>query len=76
VRECAVLAVEDENRLTTLAAYVVLRDNQSASAASTEQLQRFVKDRLLPFKYPRRVEYLESLRRPVQERLIARLHAL
>jgi benzoate-CoA ligase family protein len=61
VRECAVLAVEDENRLMTLAAWVVLRDNQSASPATTEQLQKFVKDRLLPFKYPRRVDYLESL---------------
>jgi benzoate-CoA ligase family protein len=61
VHECAVLAVEDENRLTTLAAYVVLRGNQSGSAATTEQLQKFVKERLLPFKYPRRVEYLESL---------------
>jgi acetyl-CoA synthetase len=61
VRECAVLAVEDENRLMTLAAWVVLRDNQSGSPATTEQLQKFVKDRLLPFKYPRRVDYLESL---------------
>jgi benzoate-CoA ligase family protein len=61
VRECVVLAVEDENRLTTIAAYVVLRDNQPRSSATTQQLQKFVKDRLLPFKYPRRVEYLESL---------------
>jgi benzoate-CoA ligase family protein len=61
VRECVVVAVEDENRLTTLAAYVVLRGNQRGNAATTEQLQEFVKDRLLPFKYPRRVEYLESL---------------
>jgi acetyl-CoA synthetase len=61
VRECVVLAVEDENHLTTLAAYVVLRDKQPGNSATTEQLQKFVKDRLLPFKYPRRVEYLESL---------------
>jgi len=39
----------------------VLRDSQAGSAATTEQLQKFVKDRLLPFKYPRRVEYLASL---------------
>jgi acyl-coenzyme A synthetase/AMP-(fatty) acid ligase len=61
VHECVVLAVQDENRLTTLAAYVVLRDNQRGSAATTEQLQKFVKERLLPFKYPRRVQYLERL---------------
>jgi benzoate-CoA ligase family protein len=61
VRECAVLAVEDENHLMTLAAYVVLRDNQSGNAVTTEHLQKFVKEKLLPFKYPRRVEYLGSL---------------
>jgi len=61
VHECVVLGLEDENRLMTLAAYVVLRDSQAGSAATTEQLQKFVKDRLLPFKYPRRVEYLASL---------------
>jgi acetyl-CoA synthetase len=27
----------------------------------TEELQKFVKDKLLPFKYPRRVEYLQTL---------------
>jgi acetyl-CoA synthetase len=61
VRECVVLAVEDETHLTTLAAYVVLRDNQPGDPGTTQQLQKFVKDRLLPFKYPRRVEYLDSL---------------
>jgi len=61
VHECVVLAVQDENRLITLVAYVVLHDNQRGSAVTTEQLQKFVKERLLPFKYPRRVKYLESL---------------
>jgi acyl-coenzyme A synthetase/AMP-(fatty) acid ligase len=61
VRECAVLAVEDENRLTTIAAYVALREGRNADAALTSELQRFVKERLLPFKYPRRIEYIASL---------------
>jgi benzoate-CoA ligase len=29
--------------------------------ASSEELQRFVKERLAPFKYPRWVEFVESL---------------
>jgi benzoate-CoA ligase family protein len=60
VRECAVLAVEDENRLTTIAAFVALKEGQ-ADDAMTSELQKFVKDRLLPLKYPRRVHYLDSL---------------
>jgi acyl-coenzyme A synthetase/AMP-(fatty) acid ligase len=63
IRECAVLAVQDENHLTTIAAYVALRDMQEADSAMTQRLQNFVKERLLPYKYPRRVEYLESLPR-------------
>jgi acyl-coenzyme A synthetase/AMP-(fatty) acid ligase len=61
IRECAVLAVDDENRLTTLAAFVALRDASRADAATTSELQRFVKERLLPYKYPRVVRYVPEL---------------
>jgi benzoate-CoA ligase family protein len=61
IRECAVLAVEDSNRLTTLTAFVALRPGERAGAAMTRDLQEFVKRRLLPYKYPRHVEYLEGL---------------
>jgi acetyl-CoA synthetase len=61
VRECAVLAVEDANRLTTVAAFVVLSVPVDDEAAMTAALQRFVKSRLLPYKYPRFVLYVENL---------------
>ena len=61
MRECAVLAVDDANRLTTLAAFVVLHDARRTPAATTAALQRFVKSRLLPYKYPRIVRYLDAL---------------
>ena len=61
VRECAVLAVDDENRLKTLAAFVALRDPDIAGEATTAELQRFVKTRLVPYKYPRRVVYVDAL---------------
>jgi acetyl-CoA synthetase len=61
VRECAVLAVEDANRLMSLAAWVVLGDGRSGDATTTAELQAFVKSRLLPFKYPRSVVYLREL---------------
>jgi acetyl-CoA synthetase len=61
VRECAVLAVEDESRLTTLKAWVALRPGHAPDAATTKALQDFVKRILVPFKYPRAIEYLDEL---------------
>ena len=61
VRECAVLAVEGDDRLTTLKAFVVLGDASDPSEETTRVLQDYVKGRLLPYKYPRVVSYLEEL---------------
>ena len=61
VRECVVLAVEDENRLMTLKAYVALRPGHVEDTATTKTLQEFVKRALPPFKYPRAIEYLDEL---------------
>ena len=61
VRECAVLAVEGADRLTALKAYVVLDDGWSGSKETTRGLQDYVKGRLLPYKYPRTVVYLNEL---------------
>jgi len=61
VRECAVLALEDENRLMTLKAFVALRPGQEANAETTKALQDFVKRALVPYKYPRAVAYLDAL---------------
>jgi acetyl-CoA synthetase len=61
VRECAVLAVDDEHRLKTLAAFVVLEAMPDDAAAATSALQRYVKSRLTPYKYPRIVRYLDAL---------------
>jgi acetyl-CoA synthetase len=61
VRECAVLAVEQADGLTTLAAFVVLAQAGLGSDATTRALQDYVKGRLLPYKYPRIVSYLDEL---------------
>ena len=61
VRECAVLAMDDARRLTTLAAFVVMASPPSDAAATTVALQAFVKSRLLPYKYPRIVRYTDTL---------------
>ena len=61
VRECAVLAVEGADRLTALKAFVVLDDGSNGSEDTTRLLQDYVKGRLLPYKYPRTVAYLNKL---------------
>src|SRR5439155_25574476 len=61
VKECAVLGVEGDNRLMTLHAWVALKPGLAASSEITRELQIFAKQRLLPYKYPRVIEYLESL---------------
>jgi benzoate-CoA ligase family protein len=61
VRECAVVVGEDEHRLKVLVAHVALADGIAADPATTESLQRFVKQRLAPYKYPRRVHYVAEL---------------
>lgn len=61
VRECAVLAVEQANGLTTLKAFVVMTDSAPPSDEATRALQDFVKERLLPYKYPRLISYVSEL---------------
>jgi acetyl-CoA synthetase len=61
VRECAVMAVEQSDGLTTLKAFVVLTDPGTRSEETTRALQEYVKGRLLPYKYPRIVDYLDVL---------------
>jgi benzoate-CoA ligase family protein len=61
VRECAVLAVEQADGLTALKAFIVLTDAAGASDQTTRALQDYVKGRLLPYKYPRIVAYLDEL---------------
>ena len=61
VQECAVLGIEEPNRLMTLAAFVVLRPGVEPGEATTRLLQNFVKSQLTPYKYPRRVDYLAAL---------------
>jgi len=61
VLECAVLGVEDANRLMTLQAWVVLKAGKAADEETTRELQTFVKQQLLPYKYPRVIEFMEAL---------------
>ena len=59
VAECAVTGYEEEG-LTLPRAYVVLRDTDPSDELARD-LQAFVRGRLSPHKYPRRVEFVDEL---------------
>ena len=61
VLECAVLAIELPDRRTTLKAFVVMNDASFDPELSTKALQDYVKTTLLPYKYPRIIQYLREL---------------
>src|SRR4029079_11166546 len=63
VRECAVIATPDPQRTNVVTAIIVLRDPSSASDDLVKELQDFVKAQIAPYKYPRRVEFVETLPR-------------
>jgi len=61
VREVAVLALELADRRMTLKAFVVPAAATADRDTLTLELQNYVKHTLLPYKYPRLVEYLAEL---------------
>ncbi len=61
VRECAVLALELPDRRMTLKAFVVLNDTACDAEAATKTLQDYVKQKLLPHKYPRIIQFMDDL---------------
>ena len=70
VLECAVVGAPDEARGTIVKAFVVLRsdrdDTPPGAAGDTvlaTELQEFVKRRIAPYKYPRAIEFVETLPR-------------
>jgi benzoate-CoA ligase family protein len=61
VRECAVFAVELPDRRMTLKAVVVMNSAAFDESDATKMLQDFVKAKLLPYKYPRQIKFIDEL---------------
>ncbi len=63
VIECAVVGAPDEKRGHIVKAYVVLDGKKKGTTKLVKELQEFVKDRIAPYKYPRAIEFRDSLPR-------------
>jgi 2-aminobenzoate-CoA ligase len=61
VHECAVVASPDEERGNVVKAFVVPAPGTAAGDALVEELQRHVKAQIAPYKYPRRVAFIDEL---------------
>jgi 2-aminobenzoate-CoA ligase len=61
VAECAVVGVKDDDRGALVKAFIVLAPGYSAGDEMVETLQNFVKAEIAPYKYPRAIEFRETL---------------
>lgn len=62
VKECAVVASPDEVRGNVVKAYIVLQEGVDQSDSNlVKELQNHVKQLTAPYKYPRKIEFIEEL---------------
>lgn len=63
VREAGVVGAPDALRVEIVAAFVALNADAIAGEALVKELQQLVKTQLSPYKYPRRIEFVDALPR-------------
>ncbi|USZ68420.1 AMP-binding protein [Halorussus salilacus] len=61
VAEAAAVASPHDERGNVVKTYVVLADGYDGDEDLTEELQSYMKEETAPYKYPRRIEYVEEL---------------
>ena len=61
VQECGVIGIPCEERGQRVKAFIVCAPGHSASEALAEALQHHVKAVIAPYKYPRNIEFVETL---------------
>lgn len=73
VAECAVAASPDALRGEVVKGFVVLREGHAPSDGLATALQQHVKQVIAPYKYPRRIDFVEVLPRTASGKLSRRL---
>jgi acetyl-CoA synthetase/medium-chain acyl-CoA synthetase len=69
VKESAVVASPDEVRGEVVKAFVVLMKDYVPTAALIKELQEFVKTHTAPYKYPRKIEFVDELPKTVSGKI-------
>ncbi len=73
VVESAVVSSPDPERGEVVKAYVVLHEGHAPSEALIADIQRHVKESTAPYKYPRKIEFVESLPKNPSGKLLRRV---
>ncbi|MBI4687674.1 MAG: acyl--CoA ligase [Nitrospirae bacterium] len=69
VKESAIVASPDEIRGEVVKAFVVLTKGYMPSDALIKELQEFVKKHTAPYKYPRKIEFVEELPKTISGKI-------
>jgi acetyl-CoA synthetase len=70
VLECGVCAAPDEIRGQVVKACIVLVKGKEASEELKKEIQRYVKEKTAPYKYPRIVEFRTELPKTTSGKII------
>ena len=63
VAECGVIGAPDESRGTIVKAFVILKSGNVPGEGTVRELQEHVKKVIAPYKYPRAIEFVDTLPR-------------
>ena len=69
VAESAVVSSPDKVRGEIVKAFVVLTDGWEPGGALAAELQQFVKEHTAPYKYPRKIEFVDTLPKTVSGKI-------
>ena len=69
VQEAAVVGSPDVIRGMVVKAFIVLKPGYKPSEALVKDIQRYVKRVTAPYKYPRRIEFVESLPKTISGKI-------
>ena len=69
VAESAVVSSPDETRGEVVKAFVILTPGYEASDSLVKELQDYVKSVTAPYKYPRKIEFMESLPKTISGKI-------
>ncbi len=70
VLEAAVVPHRTADGLCTVKAFIVLKTGHAGTPALVEEIQEFVRQRITPYKYPRKIEFITELPKSATGKLL------